>query len=104
MKNDFEITEYLKGITDKELSRELYRRKSLNKVKAVPHTCFHCKYKICYTQAKKMEKKGLLEYAVDNFGQSAMCLIRTNKFSPTYYDRTNNWQTCDKFEPKKKNE
>lgn len=91
--------ELLKVYSNKELRQELYRRKSLNKVKA--HTCFHCKYKICYTRAKKMEKKGLLKYAVDNFGQSAMCLVHNNESCPNYYKRTSNWQTCDKFEPKK---
>lgn len=95
----------LSKYTDKELRQELYRRNKKNKISEKDKKkCLNCVYRICYTEAVRLEKKHLLPFKLDRFMRKAICLKRhgTETGDKCYHLLVNNnTKGCDLFKNKK---
>lgn len=93
----------LSQFSDKQLRQELYRRNKPVKVsKRDKPKCINCKHKVCFTDAVKMQKKGLLTMKFSTFMRNAICLVNEDEYSKGYYRSVRNCTGCGKFEKKEK--
>lgn len=92
----------LSRFSDKQLRQELYKRNKPAKVSERDKPkCFNCKYKVCFSDAVKMKKKGMLTMKFSTIVRSSICLINECSHDKGYYRSISNNNECGKFENKR---
>lgn len=94
----------LSKYTTKELYAEIYKRtRKPGKTLKEKKTCFHCKNRVSFMEATRLERKGALRYELNHMGYSSICLEKRDEHNQREHLCVNNRTPgCELYEERTK--